>query len=249
MRLFAIGDIHGCATALDVILAAIGLRSGDKVIGLGDYINKGPETKQVLDKLIQLFDQGFLIPLWGNHELKLLEAGRLKQTQTATDTLVDVHTLDSYSSADNVGSLGCIPDAHWRFVQESCLPSFMSDRHIFTHATPDADKALSDQSNDALFWNKFVAPQPHVSGKILVCGHTPQRSGTPINIGHAICLDTAACEGQWLTCLEVNSGKVWQANQQRHLRCSRIEEYFGAKKSLLAERSAPNCECIPVLSP
>lgn len=240
MRLFAIGDIHGCATALEVILAAIGLRSGDKIVGLGDYINKGPETKQVLDKLIQLFEQGFLIPLWGNHELKLLEAGRLKQTQTATDTLVDVHTLDSYGSAHHVGSLGDIPDAHWQFVQKNCLPSFMSDRHIFTHATPDAGKSLSDQSNDALFWNKFVDPQPHISGKILVCGHTPQRSGKPINIGHAICLDTAACEGQWLTCLEVNSGQVWQANQQRHLRHSRIEDYLGAQNLLQVARSAPS---------
>jgi hypothetical protein len=147
MRLFAIGDIHGCATALDVILAAICLRTGDKIVSLGDYINKGPETKAVLDRLIRLFDRGFLIPLLGNHELKLPEAGKVKQAQTESGVLVDAHT--------------------------------------------------------------------------------PQRNGQPINLGHAICLDTAACEGHWLTCLEVNSGQVWQANQRRQLRTSNIEDYYG----------------------
>lgn len=78
MRLFAVGDIHGCATALDVILSAISLRTSDKIVGLGDYINKGPETKAALDRLIQLFDKGFLVPLLGNHEIKLIQAGKLK---------------------------------------------------------------------------------------------------------------------------------------------------------------------------
>jgi serine/threonine protein phosphatase 1 len=109
MRLFAIGDIHGCATALDVILATICLRTGDKVVGLGDYIDKGPATKAVLDRLIQLFDRGFLIPLLGNHELKLLEAGRVRQTQTSTGMLVDAHTLDSYGGDREARGLACIP--------------------------------------------------------------------------------------------------------------------------------------------
>jgi serine/threonine protein phosphatase 1 len=230
MRLFAIGDIHGCATALDVILAAICLRTGDRIVGLGDYINKGPATKAVLDRLVQLFDRGFLIPLIGNHELKLLEAGRINQTQTGSGVLVDAHTLDSYGSDNEARGLACISDEHWKFVQEDCLNWYTSEHHIFVHATLDADKPLSDQSSQALFWDKFIDPQPHLSGKIMICGHTPQRDGRPINLGHAICLDTAACEGHWLTCLEVNSGQVWQANQQGQLRISNIQDYFGLHK-------------------
>lgn len=237
MRLFAIGDIHGCATALDVILAAICLRTGDKVVGLGDYINKGPATKAVLDRLIQLFDRGFLIPLLGNHELKLLEAGRINQTRTGAGVLVDAHTLDSYGSDREAKGLACIPDEHWKFVQEGCLNWFTSEQHIFVHATLDADKPLSDQSNQALFWDKFIDPQPHLSGKTMICGHTPQRDGQPINLGHAICLDTAACEGHWLTCLEVNSGQVWQANQRRQLRTSNIKDYYGLQNDAPSGKS------------
>jgi hypothetical protein len=161
MRLLAIGDIHGCATALEVLFAAVNLRAGDTVIALGDYINKGPETKATLDQLIQLFDKNILIPLF-------------------------------------------------RVVQMSVL-------HKPAHRY------------------KFKAPKPHISGKTLICGHTPQRDGKPLNIGHAICLDAAACEGQWLTCLDVLSGQVWQANQKRELRISRIEDYLKKAQTNLSK--------------
>ncbi|HIK43667.1 MAG TPA: serine/threonine protein phosphatase [Leptolyngbyaceae cyanobacterium M65_K2018_010] len=226
MRLFAIGDIHGCATALDTILAAISLRTGDRIVGLGDYINKGPESKAVIDRLIQLFDHGVLVPLLGNHELKLLAAAKQGQTQTPADVLVDQQTLASYAEPTQTGSLACIPEGHWRFVQDHCLNWLATENHIFVHANLKADQPLTAQPDTALFWEKFDQPQPHQSGKIMVCGHTPQRNGQPVNLGHAICLDTAACEGHWLTCLEVYSGGIWQANQHRDLKQSNIRDFY-----------------------
>ncbi|MGF1567809.1 MAG: metallophosphoesterase [Nodosilinea sp.] len=221
MRLFAIGDIHGCATALEALLAAIPLEPGDKVVALGDYINKGPDTKAVMDDLIQLWEDGRLIPLLGNHELKLLAARRLGEPQIMADSLVDAHTLKSYGAGD----LETIPERHWRFVQEDCRRWFTTATHIFVHANLIANQPLTQQPDTALFWDKFGTPPPHISGKIMVCGHTPQRNGRPLNLGHAICLDTAACAGQWLTCLEVNSGQVWQANQRGEVRQSMIQDY------------------------
>jgi serine/threonine protein phosphatase 1 len=237
MRLFAIGDIHGCATALRVILTAINLRPGDKIVGLGDYINKGPDTKAVIDQLIQLSDKGVLVPLRGNHELKLLEAGRTKQLQTTAGMLVDSHTLNSYGNGADIRDLSCIPDHHWAFVQEACLNWFVSEHHIFVHANLEAHKPLPEQPEKALFWDKFIDPQPHWSGKTMICGHTPQRNGRPINLGFAICLDTAACEGHWLTCLEVNSGQIWQANQQGQLQTSNIEDYYPVRPDVSAGQS------------
>jgi serine/threonine protein phosphatase 1 len=58
----------------------------------------------------------------------------------------------------------------------------------------------------------------------MVCGHTPQKSGRPRNIGHAVCIDTGACGDGWLTCLDIASGKYWQAKQRGETRCSRLEE-------------------------
>ncbi len=229
MRLFAIGDIHGCAIALDTILSAISLRPGDRVVTLGDYINKGPASHAVLERLMQLFDHGVLVPLRGNHELKLLRAGQLKCPQQGEEVLVDRHTLASYAepaAAEPSVSQGlaAIPEPHWQFVQHHCLNWFTTPQHIFVHANLQADKPLFEQPDTALFWDKFGQPQPHRSGKIMICGHTPQRTGQPVNLGHAICLDTAACEGQWLTCLEVYSGEIWQANQRRELRKLKFAE-------------------------
>lgn len=235
MRIFAVGDIHGCGTALSTILSAIHWQAHDRIICLGDYINKGPETKFVLDQLVELFDQGVLVPLLGNHELKMMAARQLKQPQLEDNVLIDEHTLQSYAASGQKGSLDDIPEQHWRFVKEHCLDWFTTEDHIFVHATLDADKPLAEQSRGALFWDKFNAPHPHCSGKTMVCGHTPQRNGLPVNLGHAICLDTAACEGQWLTCLEINSGEVWQTNQRQQLRrfhIDRLPAEFAAAQAI-----------------
>lgn len=225
MRLLAVGDIHGCATALETLLAALDLRTGDKLVGLGDYINKGPETKKTLNILTQLFERGFLIPLLGNHELKLLSALQNGNAQLGSDRLVDPATLASYADATGNLSLDGIPTAHQHFLQHHCRRGLETDRHIFVHATLDADKPLIEQSSQALFWDKLQDPQPHYSGKIMICGHTPQRNGLPLNLGHAICLDTAACEGQWLSCMDVDSGQVWQTNQNGEMRQFNIQDF------------------------
>lgn len=226
MRLLAIGDIHGCAAALETLLDHIELRPGDTVITLGDYINKGPDSRAVLDILIKLYNQDLLIPLTGNHELKLVEAKQKGRVQVGSKVLVDRKTLTSYgirSSKD----LSCIPEAHWQFMQSHCRKYVETEDYIFVHATLQPDKPLSKQSDRALFWDKLYNPKPHVSGKTVICGHTPQKDGKPLNLGHTIGIDTAAWQGRWLTCLDVRSGQVWQANQSGKIQASHIDDYLG----------------------
>lgn len=230
MRLFVVGDIHGCATAFDTLLSAIALRPSDRMITLGDYINKGPDTKAVLDSLLRLSDWGVLIPLLGNHELKMLIAGRFGRAVVHGEVFVDLHTLASYAELPpgaevSPRDLSHIPDRHWQFLQHQCLRWFTTNHYIFSHGTLSPQMPLLKQPDRVIFWNKLDHPQPHPSGKVLVCGHTPQRSGYPLNLGHTLCLDTAACEGQWLTGLEITSGSIWQANQQGQLRRSHLQDY------------------------
>lgn len=47
----------------------------------------------------------------------------------------------------------------------------------------------------------------------MICGHTSQRSGRPVNLGHTICIDTYAHGGGWLTCLDARSGRLWRARE------------------------------------
>lgn len=84
MRTFAIGDIHGCLTALDTLLLNIQLEPDDVLVTLGDYINRGPNSAGVLDRLLQIYLGGQLIPLLGNHEQMLLDRASRSQKCTGT---------------------------------------------------------------------------------------------------------------------------------------------------------------------
>ena len=77
MRTLAIGDIHGCLAPFEALLDWVKPTAGDTVVLLGDYVDRGPDTKGVLDRLIELRKSGLkLVCLCGNHEILMLEARR-----------------------------------------------------------------------------------------------------------------------------------------------------------------------------
>src|SRR5690349_16453875 len=73
-RTIAIGDIHGCARALRAIVESIQPAADDTVVLLGDYVDRGPDSRGVLDLVLELEGRCRLVPLLGNHELMLLDA-------------------------------------------------------------------------------------------------------------------------------------------------------------------------------
>ena len=105
------------------------------------------------------------------------------------------------------------------FLENGLRSYYECDTHFFVHANADADKALSAQPDSSLYWRRFRNPERHSSNKIMVCGHTIQESGEPAYNGNAICIDTWAYGDGWLSCLEVESGTVWQANEAGETRC------------------------------
>jgi hypothetical protein len=58
----------------------------------------------------------------------------------------------------------------------------------------------------------------------MICGHTAQKSGRPLNLAHAVCIDTFVYGDGWLTCLNVTTGQIWQANQRRQTRAFHIDD-------------------------
>ena len=94
-------------------------------------------------------------------------------------------------------------------------------------ASPPAwtvDMQKAQETANTAWWEQFKDPEPHESGKIMVCGHTAQKSGRPCSVGHAVCIDTWAHGRGWLTCLDVGSGMYWQANQQGETRKGWLED-------------------------
>jgi calcineurin-like phosphoesterase family protein len=226
MRTFAIGDIHGCLRALQALLAEVNPQHDDCVVTLGDYIDRGPDSKGVLDAVLSLGKRCRHVPLKGNHDLMMLSAR--EDRDHFSDWLLNGgdQTLASYKiKADWKSFAEAIPAAHWRYLESDCLPYYETERHLFVHANLYADVPLDEQPDFMLFWEKLVPDswRPHESGKTMICGHTAQRSGRPLALEHAVCIDTCVYRTGWLTCMDVDSDVYWQANESGETRMDRLE--------------------------
>jgi len=217
MRTLAIGDIHGCHTALTCLLRAVQPAREDRVVFLGDYIDRGPATRAVLDTLLGLGESCRPVFLRGNHEVMILEGRGDPLKASLWQSYGGLEALDSYGAAFAADWAAAIPAAHWRFL-ENTQRFFETERQIFVHAGLDPELDLGEQPDRFLFWEFFDEIRPHKSKKRLLCGHTPQRSGEIKDLGFAVCIDTWAVRGGWLTCLDVNTGHYWQASEPGKMR-------------------------------
>ncbi len=150
MGYLAIGDIHGCSQAFDQLLAVVQPQPEDIVITLGDYLNKGPDSKGVIERLLQLAQTHQLIPLKGNHELQLLQARNHHFDHSVELQLFGIETLISYSLPGGELTLANVPESHWEFLEHTCLNSWESEHHIFVHANLDPKLPLNRQPDEHL---------------------------------------------------------------------------------------------------
>jgi serine/threonine protein phosphatase 1 len=213
MRTLAIGDIHGCNTALRQLLCQVQPVRDDRIIFLGDYIDRGPDSRQVIDSLLELKKTCSPVFLRGNHEVMILGAREDFLKSNIWHSYGGLEMASSYGSSFGQDWQAAIPDSHWDFFEQTAR-FFETENYIFVHANLDPELDLVDQPDWLLFWEFFDRIQPHKSGKRVICGHSPQRSGLIKDLGFAVCIDTAVASGGWLTCVDVDSGKYWQANQK-----------------------------------
>jgi serine/threonine protein phosphatase 1 len=227
---FAIGDVHGCfdklRTLLGVCEAVAGGRRARFVL-IGDYVDRGPDSRKVLDLLIaQQRDSDRFICLLGNHEAMLLDAAR--PDRTVSDVFNwrangGEQTLESYGVDDE----SKLPAAHLAWM--AALPLHFADgSRLFVHAGIRPGIALEDQTAHDLLWIRdpfLSSPDDH--GVFVVHGHTPLRTALPDLRPNRLNLDTGACFGGDLTAalfagdearpdLFLNSsGNVWEPDDRR----------------------------------
>ena len=222
-RLLVIGDIHGFITPLNLLLDHLKPDLEDTLVTLGDYIDRGPHSKDVLFKLIQLKPITNLKMLIGNHDLMFLESIHFKRFNTDWLLYGGLQTLESFG-VDLANPDFELFDAEIvDFLKSECSRYWEDEKHIFVHAGVDPLIPLDQQSDKLLFWDKLDPNfSGHQSGKKVVCGHTRQTSGIPLNLGHLLCLDTNVYGGGWLTCCDLNSMEYWQANALGEFRQAKI---------------------------
>jgi len=208
-RLIAIGDIHGCLGALEALLEAIAPTPLDTIVTLGDYVDRGPDSRGVITRLCRLREETQLVPLIGNHEQMMLDVLRGRAPYQSWLPHGGIATLESYEFA---GDLNFLPSEHRAFL-ESLVDYYETPTHFFVHANYDPQLGLDAQSPEMLRWSSLreYLPAAHQSGRIAVVGHTANPEGQILDMGHLIALDTFCYGGGYLSALDVLTGEVWQA--------------------------------------
>ena len=218
MRLLAIGDIHGHLTALDKLLESVAPTESDTLIFLGDYVDKGPNVAQTIERLVELASTQNWIFLRGNHDQMFLDACLDSSQVGIWETLAGEAPLRSYGKGCTQSLLELVPDAHIDFLQNRCQNFYESDSFIFVHGGIRPHLEPSEEEIYRLQWMVLSSAAQHLSTKTVVCGHSAQESGRIVDLGHTICIDTGISKGGFLTCLDLTNFRYVQASADGEVR-------------------------------
>jgi serine/threonine protein phosphatase 1 len=215
-RLFAIGDIHGCADELGVMLKAIKPVKDDTVVFVGDYVDRGPSARDAVEMIIELQKgPAEIVTLKGNHEDMMLNflgfRGHYGESFLFNGGAA---TMDSYGIGDAEldHAVELLPPEHVKFYRGLSL-SYLRPPYFFVHAGILPTRQLEEQDSEDLLWirQEFIF-KPHEAGAIVVFGHTPMR-GVMIDLPYKLGIDTGLVYGGKLTCLEMNEGVIYQCER------------------------------------
>ncbi|MFN0052129.1 MAG: metallophosphoesterase [Planctomycetales bacterium] len=216
-RTFAIGDIHGCHTALAALLAQLAPTSDDTLVVLGDVVDRGPGSRQVIDQLLEWQARCRLVFIQGNHEEMMLNALGEGDWSDGWLRYGGAATLVSYA-----GGLDQVPPRHVEFLK-SGIDYWQTERELFVHANLEPGVPLERQQVEWLRWTHLTGrEQPSATGQRVICGHTPQITGIPLQIPGWVGIDTYACGTGWLTALDVDTNEYFQARQSGEKRTGKL---------------------------
>jgi serine/threonine protein phosphatase 1 len=194
-RTYAIPDLHGRCDLLNAAIERILDHSrgvAAKAVTLGDYIDRGPESRQVMERLVNWSSKALpLVALKGNHEAMMWECCKnLSETGWWLKNGGD-QTLSSYGQSAATLQVSAVPAAHLDWIAR--LPSMHVDEHrIFVHAGVEADIPLNHQSDQILLWKRYPDAFKKGHGRHhVVHGHDAKPDGPILTKGRTN-LDTLA---------------------------------------------------------
>jgi len=195
MRTFAISDIHGNNELFRVALRQIDFKKEDKLFLLGDFIDRGIDSKGVLDTVIQLLENGYHLEcLMGNHEKMLLDAS------LSTDHLHQWLLNGGYATLDSfkVNAVEEIPSRYFSLINS--FKYFVEDENfVFVHAALNMKIANPLMDMETILWERNPARYldlDWLGNRKLIHGHTPTSQAAILkaieNDSKTICIDNGS---------------------------------------------------------
>jgi serine/threonine protein phosphatase 1 len=222
-RVYAIGDIHGRSDLLDRLLGLIhrdlgGYKGTPTLIFIGDYVDRGSDSRGVIDILLDVATRFPAHFLRGNHDQAMLDFATNPHSFTGWRNLGGAETLLSYGVRPPTGSDGlalsdararfnqAVPPAHWRLLRELESAVEVGD-YFFTHAGVRPGVPLDRQNPQDLMWirEEFLQSEEDF-GKVVVHGHSP--SSSPVRKSNRIAIDTGAYQSGKLTAAVFEASSV-----------------------------------------
>jgi serine/threonine protein phosphatase 1 len=212
-RRFVVGDVHGCLEELERLLEHLAPGAGDTVCFLGDYVDRGPNPRGVIDRLLRLRREGpQCLFLKGNHEdMFLAFMGQPGRHGDAFLWNGGDSTLASYGCQGLSGAAVAerLPVEHREFLAGLRTHAYI-DTFLCVHAGVRPTRPLAAQSEEDLLWIRedFIA-HAHPFPYTVLFGHTPHRE-VFIDLPFKVGLDTGLVYGNRLSCLEIDTRRLWQ---------------------------------------
>jgi len=226
MKLIAIGDIHGCFQTLTELLkkvrASLDENEPYQLIFLGDYIDRGASSKQVLDLLIDLKEKSDCVILRGNHENMFLDfcedpyndaKSRMYLSNGGLETIKSFEKptenallpVDRYTMTGVYIPNGISEKKYLNFVR--AMPLYHKvGKWVFVHAGIDPTIPLEEQSEHNLLWSRnFLEVTTFVDDMRVVHGHTPYRNLKYRQCGNQFNLDSGCVFRNWLTAMIIDT--------------------------------------------
>lgn len=236
-RTFVVGDLHGCVDELSALLDAISPTADDTLCFLGDYVDRGPSPKAVIDRLLRLSREGPTCTfLKGNHEDMFLAylgySGHHGEAflWNGGDITLDSYGIDPAAPGEAAERL---PPSHLQFLLDLRLWNRVEE-FLCVHAGLRPTRPWNDQDEEDLLWIRedFIT-EPHPYPFIVLYGHTPQRQ-IRIDLPYKVGLDTGLVYGNLLSCLELSDKQLFQIRRDSR----RVKSYSLADEFERSKRSS-----------
>jgi serine/threonine protein phosphatase 1 len=217
-KIFAIGDVHGCASELRMLLNKLPLTEESVVVFLGDYVDRGPNSKQVIETVLELKEQCQVVALKGNHEALFLSFLQDPSSEAAGMFIYNGGSATLHSYATPEGEYR-IPRSHRDFLENLDL-YYETDDFFFVHAgvprVPIAQVDREKHAHDFLWSRGPFLRSTYRWEKLIIHGHTPVKA---VDVrANRINVDTACVFDRTLTALELPERRIHSVKRQARAR-------------------------------